>query len=73
MNGAGEDFEYRISPDESSAMRCRGCGLVYLNPRPAFFEFERIYPPNYYAVEFSEKEFGYLVLYFGGFIRLLYN
>lgn len=41
-------------------MRCRGCGLVYLNPRPALSEFERIYPANYHAFEFSEKEFGFV-------------
>lgn len=58
--GAGEDFEYRTSADEFSAMRCRRCGLVYLNPRPALSEFERIYPANYHAFEFSEKEFGFV-------------
>ena len=26
----GEDFEYRTSPDSFLAMRCRGCGLIYL-------------------------------------------
>lgn len=60
MIGAGEDFEYRTSSDEFSAMLCRGCGLVFLNPRPAVSEFSRIYPPNYHAFEFSEKEFGFV-------------
>lgn len=41
-------------------MRCCGCGLVFLNPRPALSEFERIYPANYHAFEFSEKEFGFV-------------
>ena len=58
--GAGEDFEYRTSSVEFSAMRCRGCGLVFLNPRPALSEFERIYPANYHAFEFSEEEFGFV-------------
>lgn len=58
--GAGEDFEYRTSSIEFSALRCRNCGLVYLNPRPALSEFERIYPANYHAFEFSEKEFGFV-------------
>ena len=58
--GAGEDFEYRTSADEFSAMRCSNCGLVYLNPRPDFSEFEKIYPSNYHAFEFSEKEFGFV-------------
>lgn len=55
---AGEDFEYRTSADTFYIDQCRGCGLVFLNPRPAFSEFERIYPANYHAFEFSEREFG---------------
>jgi SAM-dependent methyltransferase len=58
--GTGEDFEYRTSPDEFSAMRCRACGLVYLSPRPDVSEFARIYPPNYHAFEFSSEEFGFV-------------
>lgn len=57
---AGEDFEYRTSSDEFAAYFCSLCRLVYLNPRPAFEEFERIYPANYHAFEFSEKEFGFV-------------
>lgn len=58
--GAGEDFEYRTSADEFSAMRCLKCGLIFLNPRPDVSEFARIYPANYHAFEFSEKEFGFI-------------
>jgi SAM-dependent methyltransferase len=58
--GTGEDFEYRTSPDVFSAMRCRRCGLVYLNPRPILEEFPRIYPPDYHAFEFSSEEFGFV-------------
>ncbi len=58
--GTGEDFEYRTSPDKFTVLQCRSCGLVYLNPRPAFTEFERIYPTNYHAFEFSESEFGFV-------------
>ena len=58
--GTGEDFEYRTSPDEFSAMRCRLCGLVYLSPRPALSEFAKIYPPDYHAFEFSPEEFGFV-------------
>src|SRR5947209_4166610 len=32
--GIGEDFEYRTSRDSFVAMRCQGCGLIYLSPRP---------------------------------------
>lgn len=58
--GAGEDFEYRTSADKFTVKQCRECGLVYLDPRPAFSEFERIYPANYHAFEFSESEFGFV-------------
>ena len=58
--GTGEDFEYRTSADTFAAMSCRLCGLVYLNPRPDFEEFERIYPSNYHAFEFSAEEFGFV-------------
>lgn len=56
----GEDFEYRTSKDEFSISQCNSCKLVYLNPRPAESEFERIYPSSYHAFEFSEKEFGFV-------------
>src|SRR5688500_14700294 len=56
--GVGEDFEYRTSRDTFLAMQCNSCGLVYLNPRPAISDFEIIYPSNYHAFDFSQKEFG---------------
>jgi SAM-dependent methyltransferase len=56
--GVGEDYEYRTSNDTFLAMRCASCGLIYLNPRPDVSEFETIYPPNYHAFDFSEKDFG---------------
>lgn len=56
--GVGEDYEYRTSADVFVAMRCADCGLVYLNPRPDIAEFETIYPANYHAFDFSEKDFG---------------
>ncbi len=56
--GAGADYEYNTSGDAFAAVRCDSCGLVYLNPRPDISEFETIYPPNYHAFNFSEKDFG---------------
>ncbi len=56
----GEDFEYRTSPDTFLAVRCRGCGLVYLNPRPDNSELHRIYPPDYHAFEFSQARYGFV-------------
>ncbi|HEY0428749.1 MAG TPA: class I SAM-dependent methyltransferase [Pyrinomonadaceae bacterium] len=58
--GVGEDFEYRTSADTFLAVQCRSCGLVYLNPRPRVSEFERIYPANYHAFDFSEEDFGFV-------------
>ena len=36
-------------------VRCRHCGLVYLNPQPSSEELMRYYPPNYspYLTEYS--------------------
>jgi ubiquinone/menaquinone biosynthesis C-methylase UbiE len=56
--GVGTDYEYRTSGDTFLAMQCASCGLVYLNPRPSVSEFATIYPPNYHAFDFSEKDFG---------------
>jgi 2-polyprenyl-3-methyl-5-hydroxy-6-metoxy-1,4-benzoquinol methylase len=58
--GKGEDYEYRTSEDIFSAVQCDSCSLVYLNPRPAITEFERIYPPNYHAFDFSPKKYGFV-------------
>jgi len=54
----GEDFEYRTSPDTFQVVRCGRCGLVYLDPRPAVSELDRIYPPSYHAFDFSAERFG---------------
>lgn len=58
--GVGEDFEYRTSPDTFLAIRCRRCGLVYLNPRPADDEASRIYPDHYHAFDFKPEAFGFV-------------
>ena len=54
----GEDFEYGTTPEAFIAMQCRHCGLVYLNPRPARDELDRIYPPSYHAYQFTPENFG---------------
>jgi SAM-dependent methyltransferase len=58
--GVGEDFEYDCSPDTFLMVRCRGCGLMYLNPRPALDELPRIYPPTYHSLDFSAEKFGFV-------------
>jgi len=54
----GEDFEYHTSRDTYLAVRCRGCGLVYLKLRPADSELSRVYPPSYHAFDFSPRRYG---------------
>ena len=54
----GEDFEYHSSRDTYLAVRCRGCGLVYLKLRPAESELSRVYPPSYHAFDFSPHRYG---------------
>jgi SAM-dependent methyltransferase len=55
----GADFEYRSSPDQFLAARCRECGLIYLEHRPAMSELDRIYPPDYHAFDFSPERYGF--------------
>lgn len=46
----GREHEYPWTTDAwFPVVRCRRCGLVRLNPRPAVAELDRIYPPEYYA------------------------
>ncbi|MFO0936798.1 MAG: class I SAM-dependent methyltransferase [Gemmataceae bacterium] len=54
----GLDFEYAISDDVWRMDRCDPCGVLILNPRPFDSEFDRVYPPNYHAFQFDEKQFG---------------
>lgn len=46
---SGRDFEHDTVPGEFHFVRCRRCGHVYLNPRPAAEELGAIYPADYYA------------------------
>lgn len=45
----GTDREYFTTLDEFTIVKCTGCGLVYLNPRPVAAELGTIYPPNYHS------------------------
>ncbi len=47
--GEVSDHEYRSVAMDFPVVRCRECGLVYLNPRPDGSELGRIYPANYYS------------------------
>jgi SAM-dependent methyltransferase len=56
--GLGEDFEYRTSDDSFLMVRCRACGVIYLDPRPAPSALPIIYPDTYHAFGFSQASFG---------------
>jgi 2-polyprenyl-3-methyl-5-hydroxy-6-metoxy-1,4-benzoquinol methylase len=46
----GHEHEYdNTTSDDFDVVRCRECGLVYLNPRPDVAELSTIYPVNYYS------------------------
>lgn len=51
----GVEHEYEnTTNDVFTVVRCRLCGLIYLNPRPDVSELDTIYPPNYYAYHLQE-------------------
>jgi SAM-dependent methyltransferase len=51
----GKDYEYRTAEEEFTFIKCDSCGLIYLNPRPASEEMNRIYPDNYYAYDVKKR------------------
>lgn len=53
---SGRDYEYDSSPDRFELLRCRGCGLMFIQPRPAPDAMAVIYPGNYYAYQEEEAE-----------------
>jgi SAM-dependent methyltransferase len=58
--GSGYDYEYFSCPDWFDVQHCRECGNVYLNPRPDISEFNRIYPPSYHSLDFSEENYSFV-------------
>jgi SAM-dependent methyltransferase len=52
----GVEHEYKnTTSDTFRVVKCKDCGLVYLNPRPDISELPTIYPSDYYAYHLSEK------------------
>jgi len=43
----GRDFEYGTTPLEFTVVRCDGCGIQFLDPRPADDEIAGLYPDTY--------------------------
>ena len=53
----GREHEYDNTTDEPfPVVRCAGCGLLRLNPRPDVSELATIYPPDYYAYDLAGAE-----------------
>jgi SAM-dependent methyltransferase len=51
-----KDFTYRISEDEFCVVRCRQCGLVYVNPRPTEGEIQNYYTEDFYSTTIAADE-----------------
>lgn len=54
----GQDFGWAAAPDTFLALRCDACELVYLNPRPAPEEWDRLYPPACFAAPTGTERAG---------------
>jgi len=54
-----KEHEYPdTTDDEFHFVRCTGCGLIFLNPRPDDSELGVIYPSNYFAFDLAETSDG---------------
>lgn len=58
--GEGRDFEYQTSRLVFRAVQCSECATVYLNPRPAVSEFQRIYPSEYHSLAFTSESYSFV-------------
>lgn len=50
------DFAYRISAEAFCVVRCRNCGLVYVNPRPTETEIHDYYTDGFYDVAVAPEQ-----------------
>ncbi len=44
---AARDYRYNTSGETFNVVRCKGCGLIFINPRPSKEEMNRYYPDEY--------------------------
>ncbi len=51
-----KDHFLNISDIEYQVVKCRNCGLVYVNPRPTEEEILSFYTDEYYRANFTEEE-----------------
>jgi SAM-dependent methyltransferase len=50
------DYLYKVSSVEYSVVSCKGCGLVYVNPRPTEEEIKDYYTDKFYDVQLDGDE-----------------
>ena len=50
---SGYDFEYWTFDNKFYFVKCRECGLVYLNPTPLIQRLGEVYPPDYKPFHFN--------------------
>jgi len=53
------DRLHRIDHRQYNLVRCRGCGLIFLNPQPEEIELRRYYPPDYGPHQKNSQSFKY--------------
>ena len=51
----GFDYELQTCSNPWRFVQCRRCKHVWLNPRPAVSALRVIYPPTYYAYNYSDQ------------------
>jgi SAM-dependent methyltransferase len=50
------DYRFCVDDVEWTAVRCKSCGLGYLNPRPTVDEIRRYYPERYFTQRASQMD-----------------
>jgi len=51
----GYDYELLTCRNRWRFVRCKACGHVWLDPRPAVEALATIYPPHYYAYQYAKQ------------------
>lgn len=58
------DYRYRVSNERFMVVRCKKCGLLYLNPRPSLKSISK-----FYAQDFHRPESSFLHKFIAPFLR----
>ncbi len=56
-----EDTKFLLKIEKANIVKCKNCGLVYVNPRPTKKELSKLYQKDYYTNKrfFEGKYYGY--------------